>query len=113
MIYPLLFHAALAGLCAWYAGYFLKQPGQLLYPLKQIEYRWLEGKYGNVEEHTPFWWKPIWGCSTCMAAWWGMSAVAYHLHENGLPFYWWLFPYAAAVAMTTALLTHKVFGHGS
>lgn len=76
--YWLLLHACLAGLCAWCFAAVLNQPGMLLYR----PYRWcydaLERKYVNVEENAPMWWKPLWGCTSCVSVWWGLATYLVH-----------------------------------
>lgn len=32
------------------------------------------------ELDSQFWWKPLWGCPTCVAGWWALIAYAVHYH---------------------------------
>lgn len=96
----LLLHAILGGACGWAFAGVLKEPGMLLYPLYNPVYLWVERRFGPVEEL--YWWKPIWGCSVCVATWWGMVTYLAHggrrLDELS---------YAAVLSLLTSLLLNR------
>jgi hypothetical protein len=105
--YLLLLHAILAGVVAWvYAGV-LNQPGMLLRrPYKAI-YDWIEGKYGNVEDNAPLWWKPFWGCVTCVGGQFGLWTYLVHTWLTHQPFRLDMLIYSISLSLLTAVLLNR------
>lgn len=101
----LLVHAGLAGLCAWCFAAVLNQPGMLLHPVYSWCYERLERRFGNVE--ALLWWKPLWGCSVCVAGQWGLWSVVYRALIGGVSVQWYEFVYAPCLAMVVALILQK------
>lgn len=93
----------------------LIQPGMLLAPVQawlRDRYRFLANAY--VEPYEPggyepakelddrIWWKPLWGCPTCVAAWWALIAYLYHYH--GAAYCWYEHIYFVALGLLFSLL---------
>ena len=107
----------------------LVQDGMLLAPVqawlrewhkRQYMVRWLVGgtdehgpvRYADNTEHfyydlkrdldSQFWWKPLWGCPTCVAGWWAFTAYVVHYH--GAAYCWYEHAYFVALGLLFSLL---------
>lgn len=101
MLDMILFLVALAGTAVVFADVLVRE-GMLLAPVQRwvrVAHQWLWKKYHGygpqldqclVEARyydghdldSRWWWKPLWGCSTCVAGQWGFWGYLLRYHEG-------------------------------
>lgn len=118
-------HALLSAACAVVYADVLVQPGMLLAPVQA----WLKRRhraaweqkheqalggielwqtmYDNLDKglDSQWWWKPLWGCATCVSGWFGLLAYLYHYQAA---YRWWEHAYFVVLAILFSLIIQKV-----
>jgi hypothetical protein len=97
-------HALLTAAAAVIFADLLVQDGMLLAPVQRWLRDWYRARAGaELDDQT--WWKPLWGCATCVSGQFALWAYLYHYHAA---YSWYQHLYFVSAALLFSLILQKL-----